>query len=364
LPDTSPPRIRAVGRALPENRVEQEALIAALSAYWGKAHFNVERLADIHRAAAVGARHLALPLAEYPGLDTFRKCNDAFIRVGAEVGERAVRDALARAGLSPADVDHLFFVTVTGVSTPSLDARLVNRLGLPARVKRTPIFGLGCMAGAAGVARASDVLRAFPGEVAVMLSVELCSLTLQREDFSVANVVATGLFGDGAAAAVLVGGERPAGAPGGGPGPRVLATRSVFYPDTEWVMGWDVVDTGFKVVLSAKVPEVIEGRIGGDVDAFLAAHGLARADVRHWVAHTGGPRVLEAFRRALALPEAAVARSWASLREVGNLSSASVLFVLGDLLAETGEAAPRRGDLGLLAAMGPGFSSELVLLRW
>jgi alkylresorcinol/alkylpyrone synthase len=135
----------------------------------------------------------------------------------------------------------------------------------------------------------------------------------------------------------------------------------VFYPETEWVMGWDVVDSGFKVVLSAKVPEVVEARIGGDVDAFLAAHGLARGDVRHWVAHTGGPKVLEAFRRSLDLPDAAVERSWRSLHEIGNLSSASVLFVLGDLL-DSGEARP--GDLGLLAAMGPGFSAELVLLRW
>jgi alkylresorcinol/alkylpyrone synthase len=353
---SSHPSIRAAGRALPPHFVDQETLIAALSAYWGKKHFNLERLADIHRATRVGGRHLALPLAEYPGLDTFQKSNDAFIRVGADLGEAAVRDALARAGLAPADIDHLFFVTVTGISTPSLDAKLCNRLGLKRGVKRTPIFGLGCLAGAAGLARASDVLRAFPGEVAVMLSIELCSLTLQREDMSVSNVIATGLFGDGAAAVVLEGGARE-----GRRGPRVLATRSVLYPETEWVMGWDVVDTGFKVVLSARVPEVIEANIGADVDGFLGEHGLARGDVRHWIAHTGGPKVLQAFQKALGLPDAAVARSWASLAEVGNLSSASVLYVLADLL-ESGEA--REGDVGLLAAMGPGFSAELLLLEW
>jgi alkylresorcinol/alkylpyrone synthase len=190
-----------------------------------------------------------------------------------------------------------------------------------------------------------------------MLSVELCSLTLQRDDASVANLVATGLFGDGAAAVVMAGAARANGASG----PRVVATRSVLYPDTEWVMGWDVGDGGFKVVLSAKVPEVIEARIGADVDAFLAEHRLSRGDVRHWVAHTGGPKVIEAFRRALALPPAALERSWRSLREVGNLSSASVLFVLGDFL-DAKDAHP--GDVGLLAAMGPGFSAELVLLGW
>jgi alkylresorcinol/alkylpyrone synthase len=349
--------ILSVGRALPAHHVDQATLTAALTAQWGGQHFNPERLAQIHRSTLVGGRHLALPLAEYATLGGFGRRNEAWLRVGLEVGEAAIRDGLTRAGLQPSDVDHLIFVTTTGIATPSLDARLVNRLGLRPSVKRTPIFGLGCLAGAAGLARASDALRAFPEEVAVLLSVELCSLTLQPDDLSIPNVVATGLFGDGAAAVVLGGAARPprAGAP------QILATRSIFYPDTEWVMGWDVIDTGFKILLSAKVPEVVEGRIGADVDAFLDAHDLRRADVRHWIAHTGGPKVLEALRNGLALPEAALARSWASLREVGNLSSASVLFVLRDHL-DAAEAQP--GDVGLVAAMGPGFACELLLLRW
>ncbi|HSN90764.1 MAG TPA: 3-oxoacyl-[acyl-carrier-protein] synthase III C-terminal domain-containing protein [Anaeromyxobacteraceae bacterium] len=351
------PRILAVGRALPPHRADQETLIAALEAAWAREHFNAGRLAEIHRATLVSGRHLALPLSGYAELGGFRERNETFLRVGLEVGEAALREGLSRAGLAASDVDHLVFVTVTGVATPSLDARLVNRLGIKPSVKRTPIFGLGCQAGAAGLSRAADVLRAFPAETAVVLSIELCSLTLQKDDLSVANVVATGLFGDGAAAAVLVGGARPASRPG----PRVLATRAVFYPDTEWVMGWDVVDAGFKVVLSARVPEVIEAHIGADVDRFLADHGLDRGGIRHWVAHTGGPKVLTAFERALGIGGERTARSWRSLREVGNLSSASVLFVLADLL-ESGEA--REGDLGVLLAMGPGFSAEMLLLRW
>ncbi len=348
------PVVRSVGRALPPNYADQETLIAAFKEYWSRRHFNSARVDDLHRAVRVGGRHLALPLAEYAALTGFRASNDAWIRVGTEVGERAVREALDRAGLVPGDVDHLVFVTVTGVATPSLDARLANRLGLRPDVKRVPVFGLGCVAGAAGLARASDLLRGFAGDVALLLSVELCSLTLQREDLSVANLVASGIFGDGAAAVVLAGGERA------GAGPRVVATRSVFYPDTEWVMGWDVVDTGFKVVLSSKVPEIARAHIGGDVDAFLGSHGLHRRDIRHWIAHTGGPKVLEAFESALELPEGALERSWRSLRDRGNLSSASVLCVLGDLL-ESAEARP--GDVGLLVSMGPGFCSELVLLR-
>ena len=266
-----------------------------------------------------------------------------------------MEQALQRADLRPQDLDHLYFVTVTGLSTPSVDARLVNRMGLRADLKRVPIFGLGCVAGAAGLARASDAVRAFPGQVAAILAVELCSLTLQREDLSIANIIASGLFGDGAAAALIGGGDRP------GRGPRILATRSIFYPDTERVMGWDVVDSGFKVVLSPQVPQLVRERVRSDVDAFLGAQGVKRADVRHWICHTGGPRVLEAFEDALELPRDALRRTWDSLREVGNLSSASVLFVFRDLL-DSGEARP--GDLGLLIAMGPGFCSELVLLRW
>lgn len=350
------PAIRAVGRALPPHYADQESLIAAFQKHWARRHFNLERLEQLHRSVQVSGRYLALPLEDYEALERFSERNEAWRRAAVDLGEVAVRKALDAAGLAPAEVDHVFFVTVTGIATPSVDALLVNRLGLRADVKRTPIFGLGCVAGAAGTARAADYLRAYPGQVAVLLSVELCSLTLQREDLSIVNIIASGLFGDGAAAAVLVGAQRADAR-----GPRALAAKSVFYPGTERVMGWDVLDSGFKVVLSAKVPALAKENVRGDVDGFLAEHGLERRDIRHWVAHTGGPKVLEAFEAALELPASALERSWRSLRETGNLSSASVLFVLSELL-ESGEARP--GDLGVLMAMGPGFCSELVLLQW
>jgi alkylresorcinol/alkylpyrone synthase len=350
------PGILSVGLALPTHYADQEALLSALRRLWVKQHFNPARVDDLHRAVKVAGRYLALPIEAYEQHDTFQKCNDAWIRVALELGEQAAREALARAGLEPADVDHIFFVTVTGIAVPSLDARLVNRLGLRSDVKRTPIFGLGCVAGAAGIARASDYVRAFPGEVALLVSTELCSLTLQRGDLSVANLIASGLFGDGAAAVVIGGGERAEPV-----GPRVVATRSAFYRDTERVMGWDMTDSGFKIVLSAGVPEIVYQHVGKDVDAFLAAHGLDRSRINHFVAHTGGPKVLQAFAEALALPHGALQRSWDSLEKTGNLSSASVLFVLR-ALCDSGDARP--GDLGLLIAMGPGFCSELVLLKW
>lgn len=357
-----PVRIAAVGKAFPPHYYDQDTLLDALRGHWAKRHHNLERLEQLHRNVLVGGRHLALPIEEYDALETWGQANDAWIRVAQEVGGEAVEDALARSGLGPGDVDCLISVTVTGIATPSLDARLVNRLGLNPRVKRVPVFGLGCVAGAAGVARAADYVRAFPGEVAVLLSVELCSLTLQLQDLSIPNLIASGLFGDGAAAVVVAGAERevPA-APGSRPGPRVVATRSVFYPDSERVMGWDVSEQGFQIVLSADVPDVVRRFLRRDVDEFLADQGLARSDVGSWVCHPGGPKVLEAMEEALELAPGALEVTWRSLREVGNLSSTSVLLVLEETLRAH---RPPSGSYGLLLAMGPGFCSELVLLEW
>lgn len=360
------PRIAAVGSAFPRNYYDQETLLAALRSHWAERYFNLDRIEQLHRNVLVGGRHLALPIEQYPALKTFGDTNNAWIRVAEEIGGEAVLAALAAAELGVADVDALFFVTVTGVATPSIDARLINRLGLRADLKRTPIFGLGCVAGAAGIARAADYVRGFPDHVAVLLSVELCSLTLQRGDLSIPNLIASGLFGDGAAAAVVLGAERAADlrsrAPAGGAaGPEILATKSVFYPHSERVMGWDISESGFQIVLSAEVPQVVEGHLREDVDTFLAERWLTRADIESWVCHPGGPKILEAMEQALETGPNALELTWKSLREVGNLSSTSVLLVLEATLAER---RPQPGSLGVLLAMGPGFCSELVLLRW
>ncbi len=348
-------RIASVGRALPPHFYDQDTLLAALRKRWAGQIFNLDRMERLHRNVLVGGRHLALPIEEYDGLTTWGKANDAWIRVAQEVGGAAVLDALDKAGLKTDDVDAIFSVSVTGIATPSIEARLINRLGLPTRIKRIPIFGLGCVAGAAGIARAADYVRAFPDQVAILLSVELCSLTLQSEDLSIPNLIASGLFGDGAAAVAVVGAERAE------PGPQIVATRSIFYPDSERVMGWDISENGFRIVLSADVPNVVRDYVRQDVDTFLAENGLTRNDIASWVCHPGGPKVLEAMQETLELPDGALDVTWNSLRTVGNLSSTSVLLVLADTLAEH---RPPAGSYGILMAMGPGFCSELVLLRW
>ena len=344
--------VHSVATAAAPHRYEQDALIAAFLDTWSTQHHNLRRVEQLHRAVRVGGRNLALPMEAYTGL-TFGAANDAFIRVGTDIGAEAVAAALSAAGLHPRDVDAIWFTTVTGVAAPSIDARLCNRLGFRSDVKRVPMFGLGCVAGAAGLSRVADYLRGWPDHVAVLLSVELCSLTLQRADLSIPNLIASGLFGDGAAAVVASG--RPAD------GPRVIATQSRFYPETERVMGWDVGDTGFRIVLSAEVPALVTRHIKDDVDAFLAPHGLTRDDIRSWVCHPGGPKVLEAVETSLGLPADALGLTWRSLEEVGNLSSASVLHVLRDTLAQR---RPAPGTYGLMIAMGPGFCSEFVLLQW
>jgi alkylresorcinol/alkylpyrone synthase len=349
-------RICSVAHAFPPHYYPQEELLAALKELWGRKHVNVERLDRLHRNVAVGGRHLALPMEDYRKLSGFRDANCAWIRVAQELGQEAIGLAAHAAGIELSDIDWLLFTSVTGIATPSIDARLVNRMGLRPDVKRIPIFGLGCVGGAAGIARAADFLRGNPEGVAVLLSVELCSLTLQEDDLSIPNLIASGLFGDGAAAVVLAGDSAP-----GGAGPRIRATRSVFYPDTEDVMGWNVSGSGFRIVLSARVPEMVRQHLRRDVDAFLADNGLARSDIGSWVCHPGGPKVLEAMEESLELSADALALTWSSLREVGNLSSTSVLLVLEDTIAQR---RPPAGTLGMLLAMGPGFCSELVLLEW
>jgi alkylresorcinol/alkylpyrone synthase len=354
-------RIASVGTAYPPHRYSQTAIADALTARWQDRMEEPRLINRLFANCGVDFRNLVFPLHVYENLSGFGPTNDAWIVAAVELGQKAVTAALDRVGLTPADISAIFFASVTGIASPTIDARLINLLPFPTSVKRTPIFGLGCVAGAAGIARASDYVRAFPNQIALLLSVELCSLTWQDNDQSIANLISCGLFGDGAAAVVIAGDQVTLPASSLPPGPRILATRSTFYRNSEYVMGWDIGDTGFTIVLSPDVPKVVMENLRGDVDRFLAEHGLALADVASWIFHSGGPKVLEAVEASLELPKDALALSWKSLREVGNLSAASVLMVLADTL-ESHRGAP--GSYSILAAMGPGFCLELVLLQW
>lgn len=357
--------IAAVHTALPPHRYAQEDLTEWIGDLCLPPGADRAVLRRLHASAGVRTRHLALPIERYAGLGDFGRSNDAWLAAGLELGEEAVTGALREAGLGPDEVDLLVCASITGVAAPSLDARLAGRIGLRPDVKRVPVFGLGCVAGAAGIARVHDYLRGHPDHTAVLLTVELCSLTLQRYDDSRANLVAGALFGDGAAALVA----RGCGAGGGdGPlggaepaGPSVVATRSHLYPDSERLLGWDIGAGGFRVVIDAGVPGIVREHVGHHLGAFLAEHGLTPDDIGTWVCHPGGPRVLGALTDALGVSGDALDPAWRSLATVGNMSSVSVLHILESIRKSS---RPEPGTWGLLLAMGPGFCSELVLLRW
>ncbi len=347
--------IASAATAFPKHYYPQNVLSAAFRRYWDGKLEDADLFERLQAHVGVDGRHLVLPREEYETIATFGATNDVWIQAATDLAEEATTCALARAGLDKSELDAIFFVSVTGIASPSIDARLINRMGLAPRIRRTPIFGLGCVAGAAGVARAADYVRAYPAHTALLVSVELCSLTIQRDDLSIANLISCGLFGDGAAAVIVAGADR------GLAGPRIVATRSIFYPGTEEVMGWNISEKGFRIVLTPEVPDMARKHLGHDTDEFLAGEGLKRSDIGCWLLHTGGPKVLEGMQDGLDLHDGQLAVSWDCLRKAGNLSSASVLQVLEETMERR---RPAPGTWGLLAAMGPGFCSELVLLRW
>lgn len=352
-------RIVAVRSAFPVHRYPQSELTSAYAELSGLDPARHALLRRLHGNSGVDTRHIALPLPDYQTLRGVEASNDRYIEEALDLGERALRGALESAGLTANDLDMLIVTSVTGVAVPSLDARLIPRVGLRTDVKRLPIFGLGCVAGAAGLGRLHDYLLGWPGHTAALLAVELCTLDLPVTELTTADLVVSGLFGDGAVALVAAG----AGAAGGRPaaGPRVIASRSEVYPDSGDTLGWRLGSDGFRIVLTAELADVVERRLAGSVTSFLAAHSLTADDVKSWVCHPGGPRVIDAVQKSLELPDSAVEASRRSLAEAGNMSSASVLHILEQVAAN---GRPPPGSAGLMIGLGPGVSAELVLLRW
>lgn len=347
------PRVLSVATALPPHRIGQGQAREFARNLFGEAHRDIERLLPVFDNVAIEDRYFCVPVEWFERDHSFPERNELYVESALELSEKAARRVLDRAGVEPEEVGAVFFVSTTGLSTPSLDSALIFRLGLSRHVRRVPVWGLGCAGGAAGLALAAEHARLHPERPVLLVGVELCGLTFQRGDLSKSNLVATSLFADGAAAALVGAGED-------GEGPELLGGHSTTWPGTEDVMGWEIVETGFRVKISRSIPAIVSKWVREDLREACASAGVPYGDLRHFVTHPGGAKVLDAFEEALGLGRGGLEIPREVLRECGNMSSVTVLFVLERFLERRGW---ERGDLGAVSALGPGFSAEHVFFR-
>ena len=318
-----------------------------------------ERLLAVYDTAGVARRGSVLPIEQVFRPAGFEAKNDAYVRAACEAGTVLARAALEKAGLTPKDVALIVSVSCTGFMIPAVDAYVADALGIGPRLARLPITESGCAGGVVGLARALDHLTAHPERAALVLALEFSSLTFLDSDRSPANVISAAIFGDGGAAVVLVGREHPRA-----DGPslvRALAAESVFFPGSTRLMGFRLRDQGFQIVLDKGLSPFVKQIVAKTVDTFLEERGLRREDIRHFVLHPGGRRIIEVMAAELGLPREALQATTAVLAEHGNMSSVTVLFVLDELLRA---GLPKRGERGLMGAFGPGFGAELLLVEF
>jgi alkylresorcinol/alkylpyrone synthase len=357
--DSTPvPHLVALATALPPHVVRQEQARAVAAVLLGEVVAQDERLLQVFEHAQIETRHICVPLSWFEEDHDFATRNGRYLEEAVRLSAEVAQGALERAELQAGDIDHLVFVSSTGIAAPSVDARLANRLGCRSDMRRTPIWGLGCAGGAAGVGRAAEFARAEPGARVLLVTIELCSLTFQRHDLSPRNLVASSLFGDGAAGAVV-------STDGLRTGARhrpleIVASASTLWPGTLDVMGWDVDGEGLHVVFSREIPALVRERARQAIESFLDARGMSLDQIDHLVAHPGGVKVMRALEEALEIGSERLCHSREVLRTCGNMSSPTCLFVLERFL-EAGDI--QAGDHALLTALGPGFAAESVLLR-
>lgn len=353
-------KIMSVSSVKPKYEIKQQQAVELTRALFSEKFSNIERLLKVFDNGDIDTRHLCMPLSWFEKEHDFEERNDLYIKHAVDYGVQAVEKCLKAADtpVSSLEIDAIFFISSTGISTPSIEARIMNKIDFRDDVKRIPIWGLGCAGGAAGVSRAHEFCLAYPEANVLILTVELCSLTFQKDDYSKSNLVGASLFSDGIAC-VLMSGEKST-LKTTKPKPRVIASTSKFMPDSEEVMGWDVKNSGLHVVFSKSIPAIITDWLGPFVHEFLADNDLSKSDIEHFVAHPGGKKVLQAYEKSLAFDEGKTTISRDILRENGNMSSPTVLYVLERFM----ENDPQTGDYGLMAALGPGFCGELLLLKW
>jgi alkylresorcinol/alkylpyrone synthase len=349
------PKIVSVGRALPPYKLTQSDIKDFVRIHFSNSQLPIDRLLEVFENAQIQERYFSVPVDWYREEHSFVEKNEQYILSCDLLGVAAANDALQPLGITSQEIDYIIFVSSTGIATPSIDARLINLLQMRPDIRRTPIWGLGCAGGAAGLSHAHHYLLAHPRHRVLIVAIELCGLTFQQNDFSKSNLVATALFGEGAAAVLMTGDEIDSD------GVAVLDTRSTFWPDSLDVMGWNMMNTGMQVVFSQSIPQIVHARARANFDGFLADHNLTLDDISHLILHPGGAKVIEAYESALALGDGKLDLCRQSLRDFGNMSAVSVLFVLAEHLRRF---PLKSGKYGLISALGPGFCAENLLVRF
>ncbi|OLO26427.1 type III polyketide synthase [Alkalihalophilus pseudofirmus] len=358
------PSILSVSTFNPPHTLKQDMTTEFAKELFTKDFQDIERLLKAFQNGQIEQRNFAVPMSWFEADHSLGERNDLYIKLATEYGVEVIRSCLSnpeflKKTINCSEIEAIFFVSSSGLSTPSIEARIMNHLPFSRHTKRVPIWGLGCAGGAAGISRAYEYCLAFPQAKVLVLCVELCSLTFQRNDRTKSNLIGTSLFADGAAC-VLIGGDQSEYSVTQHPKPYVLGTHSCLMPYSEEVMGWDIKDNGLFVVFSRDIPTIIEKWLKPVIDEFLTQYGFHLKDVTHFIGHPGGKKVLDAYEKTLDIDQEMTRHSRKVLRENGNMSSPTVLYVLKEVMGIETEL----GDIGLLGALGPGFCSELILVEW
>ena len=355
------PRIISLGTALPEHVLTQREVRTFAHDIYGEAFGDIDRLVAVFDNADIDERHFCVPLDWFASSKSFEQKNDLYIENAIALSERSIERCLAEAKLRHEDVDYILFVSTTGVATPSIDARLIQRLPFRRDIKRLPLWGLGCAGGASSLSRAMELARATPSARILVVVTELCGLTFLRNDLSKSALIASSLFADGSAA-VLVAGDAIEADPARHP--RLLASQTMTLDDSLEVMGWDIGNEGFKVMISRDIPAIVRTFMRDSIETFLEANDMGIERIDHFIAHPGGAKVLQAYADSLDLPLEKLDNTREILRSCGNMSAASVIFVLERFMRSIAASDSGAPSHGLLGALGPGFASELLLMQW
>lgn len=348
------PKIVAVATAVPEFKVDQTTVCEFVSDHFSGRLDELKKLLPIFGNAGIKTRYFSRPMDWMIRPHSLEERNKTYIECATDLSAAAANKLIKQNKMSPEDFDYIIYVNTTGLSTPSIDARLINKLSLRRDIHRTPIWGLGCAGGAAGLAHAYRYLLGHPTGKVLLIATELCGLTFLADDYSKSNLVATALFSDGSAAVLLAGDQVDIS------GLEIMATKSTFYADSLDVMGWNVVSEGLQVIFARRIPDIVKEKASKDIDDFLSTHSLSLKDISPYLFHPGGTKVLKAYETALNLTNNELAVSWDILSEYGNISSVTVLFILERFMNQNRQDS---GSYGLLTALGPGFCSESMLIK-